>query len=345
MLFLVVQSGGHDYTFGFDCSFSGDAIPLRQLIMNIRMTLPVIPVAVGILYRQDGCILLASRPADKPWPGYWEFPGGKIEAGESGRDALARELDEELGIQVTAATPWLTLRHDYPTASVRLQCFLVREWRGEPAPREGQTLCWQSPGSVTVSPMVPAILDLLRALRLPPVMGITQAGDDPDGFLPRLTYALEGGLKLVQLREIGLAQRETFARAVVESAHRHGAQVVVNSEFALAQRVQADGVHLTASQLGQLAARPDFALVGASCHHAAELDQAERIGCDYALLSPVWPTASHPGAVVLGWQGFADLTCGRALPVYALGGMRHELLSVAQQHGAHGIALLRGAWQ
>ncbi len=310
------------------------------------MTTPTrtIPVPAGILRRPDGHILLASRPADKPWPGYWEFPGGKIEAGESHRHALARELDEELGIRLVSATPWLTLRHDYPTTRVHLHCFLVDAWQGEPQPREGQILCWQDPFAVNVTPLLPANLPLLRALQLPPVMGITHAENDPHGFLDKLSAALEGGLKLVQLREKNLPQAEAFARAVITRAHAHGAQVVINSDAALAQRTGADGIHLNREQLMHLETRPDFPLVGASCHNAAELDQAEKIGCDYALLSPVLPTASHPGAETLGWTGFAQLTHERSLPIYALGGMQADLLSRAQEHGAHGIALLRAAW-
>ena len=119
---------------------------------------PLTLVAVGILQRADGQVLFAQRPAGKPYAGYWEFPGGKIEPGESARAALVRELEEELGVRVTAATAWLTQRHVYPHAHVELQFFLVSEWEGEILPQEEQRVAWQPPGAYTVGPLLPALL-------------------------------------------------------------------------------------------------------------------------------------------------------------------------------------------
>lgn len=308
-------------------------------------TLPVVRVAAAVLFHPDGRFLLASRPPDKAHAGYWEFPGGKIEPGESARAALIRELDEELGITATQLTPWLTRQHDYASARVVLSFFRVTAWQGELSAREGQTLAWQHADAVTVAPLLPANLPVLHALRLPDVLGISQAGDDPDAFLDKLDLALTRGLKLIQVRETGLARLEEFAQNVVRRAHAAGARVTINGDAALAQKIGADGVHLSAARLALSAERPPFALVGASCHDSAELDLAERLGCDYALLSPVLPTASHPGAPTLGWAQFAALAGGHGLPVYALGGMTKDHLHIAQQHHAQGIALLRGAWQ
>ena len=119
---------------------------------------PITPVAVGILRRPDGRVLFAQRPPGKVYAGYWEFPGGKIEPGESSLGALKRELDEELGIRVTRATEWLAQRHVYPHAHVELRFFLISEWEGEPDSREGQAFAWQMPGAYTVAPMLPALL-------------------------------------------------------------------------------------------------------------------------------------------------------------------------------------------
>lgn len=119
---------------------------------------PLTLVAVGILQRADGHVLFAQRPVGKPYAGYWEFPGGKIEPGESAHAALVRELEEELGIRVTAANAWLTQRHVYPHAHVELQFFRVSEWEGEVHPQEDQQVAWQVPGQYTVAPMLPALL-------------------------------------------------------------------------------------------------------------------------------------------------------------------------------------------
>lgn len=133
-------------------------------------------VAAGILIRPDRAFLLASRPEGKPMAGYWEFPGGKIEAGESALQALERELNEELGITVVKAYPWLTQTFEYTHARVQLHFFHVVEWQGEPVAHEGQQLTWQHVGEIDVSPVLPANAPILKWLRLPERIGLSPAG-------------------------------------------------------------------------------------------------------------------------------------------------------------------------
>jgi 8-oxo-dGTP diphosphatase len=130
----------------------------------------------------------------------------------------------------------------------------------------------------------------------------------------------------------------------VRRAHAAGARVVLNGDSMLARDVGADGVQLTASQLMALDARPEFELVSASCHDREELEKAAELGLDFVVLSPVLPTLSHPGAPTLGWEGFAALAAGMPMPVYALGGLSAKNMDEAWRYGAHGIAMLRGAW-
>ena len=106
----------------------------------------VVEVAVGVLIRPDGQFLLASRPEGKPYAGYWEFPGGKLEPGETSFEALVRELQEELGITVDQAWPWLCREFSYPHATVRLRFFRVRSWHGEIAPIEHSAFAWLKVG-------------------------------------------------------------------------------------------------------------------------------------------------------------------------------------------------------
>jgi len=121
-----------------------------------------IDVAVGILMQPDGDILLAQRPPGKPYAGYWEFPGGKVEQGESILDALKREFVEELGVEILTAEPWCGVEHVYPHAHVRLHFYISRHWRGAPQGLEGQAFAWQ--GRVQVEPILPATIPLLDAL-------------------------------------------------------------------------------------------------------------------------------------------------------------------------------------
>lgn len=121
-----------------------------------------IDVAVGILMKPNGDVLMAQRPQGKPYAGYWEFPGGKVEPGESVLDALKREFAEEIDVQILSAEPWCGVEHVYPHAHVRLHFYISREWKGEPHGLEAQQLAWQ--GSFEVSPILPATIPLLEWL-------------------------------------------------------------------------------------------------------------------------------------------------------------------------------------
>jgi 8-oxo-dGTP diphosphatase len=310
----------------------------------------IVEVSAGVLLREaaDGCeFLLARRPSDKAYAGYWEFPGGKVEPGESFGEALARELQEELRITVTEATPWLCREHSYPHARVRLKFFRVTHWQGEIDTHEHTGAVWTRLGEApAVAPVLPANGPILRALTLPKVYVITHAAENGlDAELERIRQALTCGIRLLQLRDKTLAtdERRRFAeKASALVATFPGTRLLVNDDEALARDIGAAGVHLSSSRLHSFAERPDFDWVAASCHTTADLSRAEQLGVDFVVLGPVLPTASHPESRGIGWDAFAQLTERSAIPVFALGGMRPELIAAAQARGAHGIALLRG---
>jgi 8-oxo-dGTP diphosphatase len=307
----------------------------------------IVEVAAAVILRPDGAFLLGRRPPGGFYAGYWEFPGGKVEIGETPHDALLRELHEELGIRVTHATPWIVREFVYEHAHVRLHFFRVMAWTGELRDLQHDALAWQQPDSVEVAPLLPANAPVLAALALPDFYAITHAAEiGVDAQLGALDAALERGLCLVQLREPGLpaAQRAAFVRAAVELCHRHAARALVNRDIELAREVGADGVHLTAAQLMTMESRPAFPLVAASCHDAAELGQAARLGLDFAVLGPLKSTASHPGVPGIGWFSLAKMLKGYPLPVFALGGLSRDDLAEACQVGAQGIAAIRAAW-
>ncbi|MDB5806177.1 MAG: thiamine monophosphate synthase [Betaproteobacteria bacterium] len=319
--------------------------------------MPVTQVVAAVIYQPAdhplpfdppwGDYLLAQRPQGKAYAGYWEFPGGKVEPGETHLEAIKREIREELDIEILDAVPWMVRRHVYEHASVELHFFRVTAWRGQPRGLENQRFVFQSPGQESVGPMLPANGPLLRGVALPTVYGITSAaGLGSAGMLARLEAALARGLRLVQVREPGMPREalRAFCVEVVARCHAHGAQVLVNGDAALADAVGADGVHLPSRDLMRLNRKPECALVGASIHNAEELAQAERLECDFAVLGAVLPTRTHPDAPPLGWEGYVRIAGAATLPVFALGGLTLADAGVARKHGAHGVAMLRGAW-
>jgi 8-oxo-dGTP diphosphatase len=314
-----------------------------------------IDVAVGVVVRGDGAVLLGQRPAGKPYAGWWEFPGGKLEAGESVADALARELHEELGLDVLESSPWVVRGHAYPHATVRLWFRRVRRWRGEPRPREGQALAWRPADAIGVAPLLPASIAPIGWLRLPPTYAISCAAElGVEAFERALHRVLDARADagertplLLQLREPALpaAELERLFGRLRALRERRPLRIVVSSRHPGSFARAVDGVHLTARDLAAARERPRVRWVGASCHAAAELDAADAIGCDFAVLGPVRPTASHPGAPGLGFDGLARALAATPIPVYALGGLDASDLGAAEAAGAHGVASMRAAWR
>jgi 8-oxo-dGTP diphosphatase len=308
---------------------------------------PIVPVAVAVLQRPDGKVLLAQRLAGTPYSGYWEFPGGKLERGESARQALARELHEELGIDVVRAAPWLTQRYDYAHAKVELSFFRVFSWRGEPHGRDGQAIAWQAPGAFDVAPLLPANSVILRSLELPPIYGISMADELGEAeFLDRARRAIEGGLRLIQLREKTwpVTRLSKLVERLLPLAHNANARVLLNGDAVLARQVGCDGVHWPAATLLAARARVNGMLCAASCHNEAELERAQSLGLDFVVLGPVAATPTHPWSDPLGWVRFEAILRGTSIPVYALGGLAGDDLETAIDRGAHGVALRRAAW-
>lgn len=311
-----------------------------------------IDVAVGVLIRDDGRFLLAQRPDGKPMAGYWEFPGGKVEPGESVFDALVREFDEELGLRIVAAHPWVRRVVVYPHATVRLHFWRSfgdgLGWHGRPQSREGQAFRWERVDRRTTEPWLEGARPVERWLRLPATYAISQAATmGVDAFLAALDARLaDGTLRQLQLREPAMddvAFAPLFER-VLPRCRDADVRLLVSSRHAERHAARADGVHLTASDLAGLETRPPHAWVMASCHDRDELARAGALGLDAAVLGPVAATASHPGADGLGWSTFSAIAATTTLPVYALGGLTVDDLDAARAAGAHGVAMIGAAW-
>jgi 8-oxo-dGTP diphosphatase len=317
------------------------------------MSKPFIDVAAGLILKPDGALLLGQRPADKPWPGWWELPGGKIEAGETVLQALARELKEELDIEVTHATPWVTYVHEYPKNIVRLAFCKVTGWNGNPTGLEGQNLAWVDPQArITVGPLLPATEPPLRWLKLPSQYLVTgiQHPENLEPYLAKLKKAINRGVRLVQFREPEWAAsghagslHQAFEH-VLAVCRATGAQCLLNSVHPQAWWTQADGVHLRSQDMQSFKRDvfPEQYLCGVSVHNQAELEQAKQLDADFVVLGHVCSTPSHPLESAMGWAEFAELAGQAGRPVFAIGGQSAQTMAIAQEHGAHGIAAIRG---
>lgn len=320
------------------------AAPRHERITEVAAAVFLRPAAdMGAPGRVE--YLLAQRPPGKAYAGYWEFPGGKREPGESLADTCRRELREELGVDCEQIRPWICREFVYPHAHVRLRFFRVLAWRGEMHAHEHTGLVWQRIGEpVAVTPVLPANGPIIKALSLPARYAITCATEHGvETELLRAERALAAGCRLFQIRdkELPVETRQRLAEQLIARARPLGAKVLINSDVELARSVGADGVHLSAGALGNATARPDFEWVGASCHDAPSLAQAAALGVDFAVLGPVFSTQTHPGARAMGWSAFSTQVETCSLPVFALGGVRPGMLDIAQEHGAHGVASMR----
>ena len=307
-------------------------------------------VAVAVIVNGQGEVLIARRPDQLYQGGLWEFPGGKLEPGERVTQALSRELDEELGITVESSGPLIRVHHHYPRWPVLLDVWRVERYRGEAHGREGQPVVWVNPEMLQNYHFPAANIPIVTAARLPERYLVTpEPGDDLGSFLSRLEHCLSAGVRLVQLRakRLGGSEYAQLARRAIPLARRYGARLLLNADPELATVLGADGIHITSKRLLSLEHRPLPAgqWVAASCHDEQELAHAARIGVDFAVVSPVLPTPSHPGVEGLGWERLFRLTEMAPFPLYALGGMSSdEHLQLARSHGAQGIAAIRGIW-
>jgi 8-oxo-dGTP diphosphatase len=302
-------------------------------------------LVVAAVIRNEGKILIAQRAADAHQGGLWEFPGGKVEAGETVAAALRRELEEELGIIATTYRPLIRITHDYPDKSVCLDVWEVSAFGGQAHGREGQPVRWVAPGELQDYAFPAANHPIITAACLPARYVISPDALGPEEYLRWLDERLERGVSLLLFRAPALAVDAYLQQAarMLMRCHRAGAKLILHGDPDFLRELPADGVHLPAQMLPRFSQRPVAGRLwlGASVHNAAELQQAETAGVDFVTLSPVKPTLSHPAAAGLGWETFAEIAQAAHVPVYALGGVGEADVQEAWQSGGQGVAGIR----
>ena len=309
----------------------------------------IIHVVAGVIADARGRILLARRTEGRDLAGLWEFPGGKVDPGETPEQALTRELYEELGIEARVGEAVIAVPQQYPNKRLRLDVRHIAAWSGSVKGLDGQALVWVPPHKLASYSMPDADRPVVAALRDPDCYLVTpEPGDDDTRWLSSLRLALDAGVRRVQLRAYACAParwRALAAQALALARERDDVDMLINGDIALAAELGA-GVHLRAVQLQQLATRPlpPTSSVIASCHSHEELTLAQSLACDAAVLGPVLPTPSHPEEQGIGWAGFVEHRERVAIPIYAIGGLDRGDIAQARRQGAQGIAAIRGLW-
>ena len=316
-------------------------LPGRHLPLAGR---PVVDVAVGVLRAPDGRVLLAERRPGRDAAGFWEIPGGQVDPGETPVQAAARELLEEVGVHALELAPWRVYEHDFPARRVRLHWFHVSRWSGEPKGREGQRVAWVDPAWPTVGPLLPSNELAMATLALPELVGVARvnhAPGAPEELLAKIPSLAVDGLRLLIVRALDLApgQRVQLTRRLRQLRRGTGLRLLLSGTALEARQAGACGLHSSAAALAGLIERPPTRLWAVSAHNARDLERASALGADFALLSPVLPTAAHPEDQVLGWDGLQALAAASGMPVYAQGGLGPGDIEAARAAGALGVAV------
>ena len=303
-------------------------------------------VAVGAIVNSRNEVLIAKRPNHLHMGGLWEFPGGKLEAGESVERAVHRELQEEIGIQITLASPLIKIQYRYPDRTVLLDVWRVESFAGQPSGRENQRIAWVAVSDLNQYSFPEANLPIISALRLPGHYAILEDGQgNPVAIESAFERILEKDVSLVQFRGKHLkeSQYRDLAKRLSRRARQSGIEFVLNADPSLVPETDAAGVHLNSPRLMKIESRPLGAeyWVSASCHNLKELQQAQKIGADFAVLGPVCQTLTHPGGKPLGWDRFAELVQQVSIPVFALGGLALDDLWKVREKGGQGVAGIR----
>jgi len=316
----------------------------------------VLHVAVGIIKNNKNQVLLSRRPADVHQANLWEFPGGKLEPGETVRQALCRELNEELALTVKSAQPLIKIYHDYEEHSVLLDVWQIDSWdmgyvddkglRGQ----EGQKVEWVDISSLGDRDFPAANKAIIKAVQLSDFYLICPEPEvDSKNYINKFKACISAGVRLFQLRfgeKSCYEKHEDLINEMLDLCKSSQSRLLVNNLPDYAMKIGAHGVHLNSTRLKQLNKRPldkDF-LVSASCHNSIELEHACKIDVDFAVLSPVNKTTSHKAAKPLGWDKFKNLVESVNIPVYALGGMQADDIKKYRDYGAQGVSVLSGIW-
>jgi len=309
---------------------------------------PWVNVAIGLLIK-EGKVCLSLRQSHQHLADHWEFPGGKIEQGETPQEALTREFKEELGVETEGWQPLIVVPWEYEKILVRLHVFKTTSFSGEPQGLEGQDVEWCLMEALSNKQFPEANKGILMALSLPSVYMSMGEFESEQACLNQFNHALQQGVRFAQLKSKGLEQA-TFIRlanTLAESANASKAHLMLNAppEW-LAFVPNATGIQLSSEYAQQYQTRPipEEKWLAISTHNQQQVEHALSLGADIILISPIKATAAHADSSPLGWQTLKTIVDAIPVPVYALGGMQLEDMDEVLKSGAQGMMLTKGVW-
>jgi 8-oxo-dGTP diphosphatase len=328
----------------------------------------LVHIAVGVIFdgaptdveKKTGRILIAKRADHQHQGGLWEFPGGKVEVGESVQVALQRELEEELGLQASIEDmqPLITIPFHYPDKSVLLDVWSVYKAANfnetdiqnisgsEFIGKEGQPLAWVDQAELANYQFPAANKAIIDALSLPNQIAISQDNNDPELILKQVANTLKNNTNIwLQLRAPSLEQLQytQLAMKLYGICHEAGSKLIWNCPLDWYQIAFADGLHLSwknieaTSLTSDTRPIPNHQWLSMVCHNLSELEAAQGLA-DYVLVSPVNKTATHPQMTPLTWAGFNVIAKQARIPCYALGGLNRSDIENTKLYGGQGIA-------
>ena len=301
-------------------------------------------VVIGIVKNSSGQLLLSRRPNGKHLSGYWEFPGGKVESSESFKQALRRELKEEIAIDVGAVKTKLNYEYQYPDRLLHLQVFEVISYSNDVCALEGQELKWFSESSINNLQVPPANYSIMNAIQLPDFYMIACQSVYKNGLFPAVKAQLLEGISIIQFRAPNLTKPEytSQAKELRDLCEEYNAKLISNCDLAWIDEIQPHGIHLTSARLREVSnENVGTEFFSASCHDQNEIELANQLRTSCVIIAPVQYTHSHPNNSSLGWNKFRQLCSVSNCPVYAMGGLGKSDLLNAKVCGAQGVAGIR----